>query len=226
MEKIYAKILNPEWYDYEIYDIREDDGNDLIIDGGREWADVDNNGYLSAIKKLINNYDDWDLDYYYHGKIGNLIRDYLPKKENGKDLSPKEIHNIKKALDNGQEEAICECLHVITGKTYTTRTLRGSMQREWVKAYYPEDEEEYASWVEAWYFGTGTEILIHQEDNEPETADDIDGYSMYTDKWKDEDIKNEIKKECGYKESDEVEVILWKYDHTVTTKRDVYVRAE
>ena len=95
MEKIYAKTLNPESFDYLVYDIREDDGNEVIIDGGRDYISIDNKGYLAAIKKLINDYDSWDFDYYYHGSIKEFLSDMLPKKENGKRLSPqKDIHLI------------------------------------------------------------------------------------------------------------------------------------
>ena len=69
METIYAKTLNPEAFDYRVYDIREDDGNDVIIDGGRDFTNIDQKGYLIAIKKAISSYNSWDFDYYYHNSI-------------------------------------------------------------------------------------------------------------------------------------------------------------
>ena len=224
MKKIYATTLNPESFDYRVYDIREDDGNLLYIDGGKEWFDIDNTGYLAKIKKLINAYNSWDYEYSYHEKMKDFLEDYLPNKENGKKLSPREIHYIKLSMYE-YSEAICACLRVITGINYKSRELRGSMQREWVRAYYPEDADEYANYVEAWFFGTGIEVMVHDEESEPKSADEIYGYTFYTEKYRTDDIKKEVIKQTGYKE-DEVEIILWEYDHTETYHKDFYKLAD
>jgi hypothetical protein len=230
-ETIYAKTLNPELFDYRVYDIREDDGNEVIIDGGRDYHNIDNKGYLAAIKKLIEEYDSYTYDYYYHGSIKAFLNDMLPKKENGKRLSPKEIRNIKCVLmcygSDYKETVICECLSTITGKIYRCKGLRGCCQGEYVDAYYPVEDNitKYLDWIEAWFFGTGTEILIYDGDLEPETADDIeDGYTIYTANWRVEDLKKEIRDYVGAK--DDVEVKLWLYDKTRTIRIDEYKLAD
>ena len=227
--KIYAVTLNPESFEYLVYDIREDDGNEVIIDGGREFTNVDNKGYLEAIKKLIEEYDTYLYDYYYKGSIKAFLEDMLPKKENGKRLSPKEIAFLKQTLDNDDKEcAICDCLYVITGKIYKCRGLRGCCQGDYVDAYYPVEDgiTEYLDYVEAWYFGTGTEVMVHEEDNEPKTAEEVSGWTFYTASWKTSDLKAEIKEQCGYKRDDDIEVILWLYDKTRTIKIDEYKLAD
>lgn len=228
--KLYAVTLNPEYFDYRPYDISEDDGNEVIIDGGGDFSNVDNKGYLKAIKQIIKEYNTYLYDCYYHESIMEMLRDMLPKKENGKRLSPLEAHNIEEALKNDKDvETICECLYVITGKIHCMRPLRGCCQGDYVEAYYPVEDgiRQYLDYVEAWYFGTGIEIMIHDEESEPKTAEDVSGYTFYTASWKTEDLKAEIKEQCGYKRNDDnVEVILWLYDKTRTIKIDEYKLAD
>ena len=95
-KKIYAKTLNPEHFDYRIYDIREDEGNRIIVNGGREYCDIDVNDELKIIKRMLGDFCEYDLQVYYDGSIKAYIKDmlYPLKKDNGKDFSPKEIHRI------------------------------------------------------------------------------------------------------------------------------------
>lgn len=226
-ETIYAKTLNPEYFDYRVYDIREDDGNEVIIDGEKSYHDVDNKDYLAAIKKTIKVYDSWDYEYYYKNSIMDFLKDNLPKKENGKRLSPKEANRIKKVLDlQDKHLTACVCLSIITGKTHTCKKLCGCCQGEVVYAYYPEDtSNDYIDFVEAWFFGTGTEILIYDGDLEPETADDIeDGCTFYTASWRVEDLKKEIREYVGAKE--DVDVKLWLYKDTRKILVDQYELAD
>lgn len=230
MKTVYARTLNPESFDYRVYDIREYECNEVIIDGGRHFESIDQKDYLKSIKKLISCYNSWDFDYYYKGSIMDFLRDYLPKKENGKKLSPKEAHNIKMSIENwtsndlAEEDVICDCLSIITGKIYRSRDIRGYCQGDYAMAYYPVRNGimNYVDWVEAWFFGTGIEVEIHDEDNEPTCAEEVCGYTFYTANWKTEDIIAEIKEQCGYKAEDEVEVKLWLYDKTRTIHIDEY----
>ncbi len=233
METIYAKTLNPESFDYRVYDIREDEGNEIIIDGGRDFESIDQHDYLKKVKKLISGYSSWDFDYYYKGSIMDFLKDYLPKKENGKKLSPKEAHNIKTSIECWykdlleEEDVICDCLSIITGKIYKHTGLRGCCQGDYVEAYYPvkENIRKYLDYVEAWFFGTGTEILVYDGDLTPESADDIeDGWTFYTASWNTEDIKEEIRSRSGA--SEDVKVVLYKYTNTRTIKYDEYELAD
>lgn len=233
METIYAKTLNPESFDYRVYDIREDEGNEVIIDGGRDFESIDQHDYLKKVKKLISGYSSWDFDYYYKGSIMDFLKDYLPKKENGKKLSPKEAHNIKTSIECWykdlleEEDVICDCLSIITGKIYKHTGLRGCCQGDYVEAYYPvkENIRKYLDYVEAWFFGTGTEILVYDGDLTPESADDIeDGWTFYTASWNTEDIKEEIRSRSGA--SEDVKVVLYKYTNTRTIKYDEYELAD
>ena len=48
------------------------------------------------------------------------------------------------------------------------------------------------SGVKACYFNTGSEWIVHDEEAEPESPEDINGYSVYCIGWNDELIKLEI----------------------------------
>ena len=224
MKKVYAKTLNPEFFDYRIYDIRDDEGNEVIIDGGREFPDIDNKGYLDSIKKIMSN-------YYCYSSIKECLEDYLPAKENKKALSPREIGEIHEALkwmegssSAYEENVILTCLKVITGKEWKKKILRGCMQSEWAKCYYPVDtKQSYIDYVEAWFFGTGTEIEVDDSNNEDiQIPEDIEGFTFYTANWKVEDIKQEIASYFG----GDVEVVLWLYDTTRIIKHDLYKLAD
>lgn len=228
--KIYAVTLNPEDFDYRVYDIEDDEGNEVIIDGGREFKDVDSKGYLKAIKQIIKEYNSYLYDCYYHESIMEMLNDMLPKKENGKRLSPKEASEIKNALDEDKDvRTIITCLSIITSKEFKMMPLRGYCQGDYVEAYYPLEPRihKYLEYVEAWYFGTGIEIMVHEEENEPKKAEEVSGWTFYTSSWKTDDLKAEIKENCGYKRDDDnVEVVLWLYDKTRTIKIDEYKLAD
>lgn len=59
--------------------------------------------------------------------------------------------------------------------------LRGSCQDDWMYCYYAIDDVEhsYIQYIETVIYNTGIEIMIHEGDNVPASADDIDGYCDY-----------------------------------------------
>lgn len=66
------------------------------------------------------------------------------------------------------------------------------------------------------YFNTGTEWIVHDEEIEPESPEDISGFSMYCTSWNDEGIKQEIAEASGGKIED---IILYAFDgYTQTAK--------
>jgi len=68
--------------------------------------------------------------------------------------------------------------------------------------------------------------MVHEEENEPTSAEEVFGWTFYTDSWKTEDLKAEIKVQCGYKDTDDVEVVLWLYKSSYKVRHDVYELAE
>lgn len=220
---IYAKTLNPECFDYMEYDIEQDSCNKIVIDGGKHFKSIDTNDYLKDIKNFIKNgqYNEYEENI----SITELISAYLPKKENGKNYSTKEKHLIQQELKQGIEiDITLVCLSIITNSKYKAKWLYGSCQGNLVLCYYPDYTYcEFLDYVEAIYFGTGTETIIHDEENAPKNADDISGFSFVSVAYNDNELIKDIKRNAGYKEDDEdVEVVLYKYTDTKIIKEDVY----
>lgn len=207
---IYAKTLNPEWFDYRIYECDFEENN-VLVDGGRDFGDIDPEHHIKHIKELIDDYKCYNYEYYYENSIKAYLTDMLPKKVNGKKLSPKEISTIKKALDSDYryysdyEQGIIElCLSIIYGKEYKATTIRDCMQSEYATLYAPVGID--TDYYEAIYFGTGTEIMIHDDNTEPKDADDVCGYTILTTKY---DYKKVISEYTGTPED---EIVLWVWD--------------
>ncbi len=201
---VYARTRNPEWFDYRDYEW-EFEENNVIVEGGRDYCDIDPQGYLDKIKKMIDEYNCWDYEYYYRNSIKDYLTDMLPKKLNGKKLSPKEMHEIKKALDTDyryrsdyEEEIIVLCLSIIYGTKYKAVGIRGCCQGDYATLYCKENDKNIDRY-EAIYFGTGTEIEINTETEEEDIkdAEDIYGYVILTTEWSDESIKELIAHETN-----------------------------
>ena len=210
---VYAKTRNPEWFDYRVYE--DDIEKNMIIDGGRDYCDI-NGDYLNKIKKMIGEYDCYEYEFYYHNSIKEFLMDMLPKKVNGKKYSPKEIHEIKTLLDSSyryysdyEQSIIIACLSIIYGEEYEIFDLKGCCQGEWVHLYAPKStSQKVVDYIEAIYFGTGTEVEVHDEDTEVNDVNDICGYWFYTTSYNEDDIKQEIAEQCG---CDVSEVVLFKF---------------
>ena len=216
--KIYAKQLDPECFDYRVYEdyVRED----IIVEENRDYPGMHDED-LKSIKEFIDNYNCYDYNFYYEGKIKDYIYDYLPKKENGKKFSPIELHQLKQSLDDNDDEAtILLCLSIIKGKEYEIGDIRGYCQGDWCRIYYPKDaSQDEIDFLEAVYFGTGTEYEVHDEDTEVHNEDDISGFSILTAKWKTEDIKEEIASYVGGNPED---VVLYNIERSYTVKHNIY----
>lgn len=209
---IYAHIVAPEHYDYRDYEM--DVPTNVIIDGGRDFGDFDPDGELKAIKKAINEINNWSLEQYYDNKkqyLTDLLSVFTSTgrviKDNGKELSPKEIQVLYDALWNGEDEDIAMILSIIHCKRYKHCGLRGCSQGDYADLYYPEKttSQKVIDWIEAWYFGTGYEVEIHDGEDIPTDYDEICGYIYLTTEWSEQGIIDEIKKSHGKN----TKVILW-----------------
>lgn len=220
--KIYAKTCSPEWFDYRMYE--DDIPENFHIDGGRDYGNI-NGEYLESIQKIIDGFDSWDYEYYYHNSIKDLLTDYMPKKVNGKKLSPKEMNVIKVALSkyndyrksDYEENVRIVILSIIYGEPYKAFSIRGCCQGEYAQVFAPANtDQSLIDYIEAIYFATGTEVIVHDEDNEPNDAREISGYSFYTDKYSPEDIKQIIAKDNGCNVED---VVLYVFDGYYNTPK-------
>lgn len=130
-------------------------------------------------------------------------------------LTDEQIEEVIRAKDcnygrlaNPKAEFLAVCLSIAHSKEYKVHTISGCCQGE--RAYLilesvPKDEEKLVEYIEACYFGTGTALTIHDTYAEPKTADEVEGYIVYTVEWGTDKIKELIRR---YEGADEV--VLWK----------------
>ena len=116
---------------------------------------------------------------------------------------------------NDQNEILVSALQLVTGKEHVTHTIRGCVQSDWQEIIFPAAEYDRAALriLEADYFNTGTEWIIHDESSTPETPEDISGYSIYCYGWNMDQIRAEIAAVTGC-ETDSV--ILYEYAGSIS----------
>jgi hypothetical protein len=107
-------------------------------------------------------------------------------------------------------EVLCAGLEMLTGRRWDWCTLRGCSQSDWQYCMYPADDwtGEDLERLEAEYFNTGTEWIVHDEDTPPEEPEDVSGFSVYCTAWSDEGLKKEIADAAG---GDPADVTLYKF---------------
>ena len=82
------------------------------------------------------------------------------------------------------------------------------MQGEVAYVYAPKDTKQvYIDYVEAVYFGLGSEIEV-SDNEEVKNANDINGYCFYTNLYDENDIKEEI---AAQENCDKKDVVLFKF---------------
>ena len=224
MKKIYAKQLDCD--DTTIY--CDDDAifdNVCVVFKEYNYFSGFNFQVIERIYKSIFNYSDYDLAVYYKNNMPSLIIDNLKEY---KKLSLKKAIEIAQALKNNMsfDDFACYVLSRLYDSEYKTARLYGCRQGDIATAFYDSKliDRKMLEYIEAILFGTGTEIMIHDEKNTPSSADDISGYTFYTAAYNSDDIKKEI---AQYENCDINDIVLYmiKDRHTYTvTKYDYEVK--
>ena len=66
------------------------------------------------------------------------------------------------------EDIITRVLSLIRHKPYIHATMSGTCQSDWQEVYLPADEKELLPACESYYFNTGTEWIVYQNDEDYE----------------------------------------------------------
>jgi hypothetical protein len=126
---------------------------------------------------------------------------------NFESISTPEFRTIYDRFDG--EKRILRALHLVTGKRYDVRTIRGCCQSDWQTIYYPVEEYTRAALdiLEADYFNTGTEWIVN-----------VDGcdVGVYTYSWNNDGIRAEIAAAVGAAPDD---VVLQVFDGWTKTAK-------
>lgn len=235
--KVYARQISPEYQESYLFfqngkefQFEDDFYNENVTICGndhycsymtkifkRVWETLEN-GELAEIL------DDLKTKGYYSDFYKNAteaIEDFLYR-EDGKKHGTKAIHKLKQLVTayttckrSEEDDILCDVLSIVTAEKYTYQQIKGSCQGDWNYIYYPSGKisEESVDYIEACYFNTGSEWIIHDEETEPESPEDIQGYSVYCVGWNDEQIRKELAKAAKVKPE---EVIMFAYDHSVS----------
>ena len=214
MKRIYAIQQNKDYIDTDFYFNFEEESKylKLAIIGGRNFTSFTFEEYDRA----ENNFDDFLYQYKlllnkdYYARYNNLIElvNDIFCKSNGKKYSTKEIHAFKLLYQRIENEKNydfdnydCEFLELITGNKYKKTAIRGYSQGDYADVIYPETiKNETINYIEACYFGTGTEYSIFEEETEEIlTVNELENsacvnYFDYTELWSVELYKQELAK--------------------------------
>ena len=143
----------------------------------------------------------------YDGAIwADELRDLVPPqgrpdytREERRDAWPSLLHQYEHSNFRYMNSIYCAALHLITGRAWDVCTLRGCCQGDWQYCIYPADDWDGASLerLESEYFNTGTEWIIHDDENTPDGPEDINGFSIYCTGWNDDQIRKEIADAAG-----------------------------
>ena len=226
--KIYARQINPAYQDSSIF---EDDGMGteyINVCGNRDYERRTSNLFdrvkecldagelASDIKAVMEK-----SSYAIYENVTEAINNQLWR-DDGKSYSTRQIGKLRKLVlqysecsSSEEDQILVDVLSIVTGEEWDCKEIRGCCQGEWNNVYYPVEKwtEESLEAFETMYFNTGSEWVIHDEETEPESPEDISGYSVYCISWNDEGIKKELAEAAGVEPE---EIIMYAYDHSVS----------
>lgn len=219
---IYCKQIPPEYQESRLF---EDEGM------GPDYINVTGNrDYISRTSSLFDRVysalDDIKNGGYYSSFYKNAtdaINDLLePEKAR---YNTRDIHALKELVEAYTEAGsleknniLCKVLSVVTGRKWDWRIIRGHCQGDWNKIFYSVNDwsHEALAAFETMYFNTGSEWIIHDEENTPEGPEDISGYGCYIVADTEEGIRKELAAVAGCAPSD---LVIWAFDEFIKVAR-------
>jgi hypothetical protein len=224
---IYCKQIPPEYQESRLFD-DEGMGPDYIsVTGNRDYIsrtsplfdrvyNALNNGELAEALDDIKN-GGYYSSFYKNATeaINDILEPDKPK------YSTRDIHALKElvrayteAASREENNILCKVLSIVTGRKWDWKIIRGYCQSDWNEVFYPVDDwsREALSAFETMYFNTGSEWIIHDEENTPEGPEDISGYSCYIVADTEEGIRKELAAVAGCAPSD---LVIWAFDEFI-----------
>lgn len=213
---IYARQVSPEYQESPMCYI-DDIYENVIFAGNRDFKGRTTYEYDKIVANIdcLSDLSDIGTRYSYYDNITDLVNSNFPK--NSGNYSPRQIGKWRKLIErynvcssDEERDIICEALTLMTGKQYDYHCIRGCCQGDWQYIYYPIDDynDKMLDIIEKDYFNEGSEWIIHDEDEEPESPEDINGTGMYCFEWGEDDIKQEIANAFNCSRD---EVVLYKF---------------
>ena len=211
--KIYARQINPEYQKSpSMLDAIKYTYPGIVFVENRNLPGYTTQEYDDIVCYIADMAHDWEnrgTMYSAEEALKEMLNAYGFNRPDNKPWTAEQRRvwiGIFESDDPESNENICTALELLTGKTHDVATIRGCCQGDWQEIFYPVAEYGDAlDIIAADYFNTGTEWIIHDGDDDPESAEDITGYGMYCYSW---DAAKEIAAEHGADESD---IVLYEW---------------
>lgn len=214
--KVYARQVAPEYQEAPLSLGDEFYPDGIILDGNKDYLSRKTNAYEKVLTYIDDAFEDIEKIQVKEGwykTVTECIMDYF-KPEHKEKYTTNEIAEWKKIITDYHSSShkeeyrqICLALLLITGKKYAHKTICGCCQRDWQEVYYPVDDVDIDCFATE-YFNTGTEWIVHDENEVPESPEDISGSSIYCYSWNDDGIRKEISDYNGCAPED---VVLYRH---------------
>ena len=209
--KIYARQIAPEYQESPLYLGEEFWPEDIILTGNRNYREHTTAPYDAIIANIDSAADDMGGNWYKNAT--EYFNDVFPPYHKA-EYSTMDIAHWKRITAEYQtcrredeSTLICQALCLMTGKAYEFNTIRGCFQGDWQEMYSPvQFGPDFVRNFEIEYFNTGTEWIVHDEEDAPESPEDISGCSMYCYTY---NPAEEIAREGGV---DVADVVLYEFD--------------
>ena len=208
--KIYAKQVSPEYQESPFFMFGPGEMYpDVIFKGNYHFNEHTTEEYNSIRDGLddLTNTLDYDANFLpgrWYDNFTEAVNDLMPAPQYKARYSTRDIHAWRMLANEwynttNENALLCRALQLVTGKEYEYTTIRGCCQGDWQEILFPVEkyDRDALAIIEADYFNTGTEWIIHDENNDPEGPEDISGYSLYCYGWNVDQIRQEIADAAG-----------------------------
>ena len=218
---IYAKQISPEYQESPFFNWDPADLYPGVIFKGNRYFNSHTTPEYDAIRNGLDeltNCIDTDGKFIYgiwYENMTEAVKSLIPAPQHKARYSTRDIKAWREIasewyITTNENALICRALQLVTGKEYEYITIRGCSQGDWQEILFPVEEYDRNALdiLEADYFNTGTEWIIHDESSDPEGPEDISGYSLYCYGWNTDQIRAEIADAAGVNPD---AVILYEY---------------
>ena len=210
MVATYIEILNTNSFRNEVAKELPDNYSAAFLKQAISYSEVTDTEVFSATVSCA--------DPIEAKTVADAVADYLPPmkfdgdscsyKKDDRKYTWQEVHRIASLLPGDYDSnKVCALLSIVTGEEWDYGTINGCCQSDWQYVFYPVARYDRAALnvLEAEYFNTGTEWLVHDSDEPVEDADDVEGYTVYI---TDYDEKRGLAEAIGCSED---ELVLFEY---------------
>ena len=221
--KIYARQINPEFQDSMIFDDDVNGVEYINVWGNKDYQSRTSNVF-DRVRECLDARELAEDIEAVMGKNPSAIYDSITEainnqlwRDDGKSYSTRQIGKLKQLVlrysdcyRSEKDQILVDVLSIVTGEEWDYKEIHGCCQGECNTVYYPVKywTEESLEAFETMYFNTGSEWIVHEDDTEPTSPEEIDGCAYYCVSWNDEGIKKELAEAAGGNAED---VVLYKY---------------